>query len=175
MASEALPNPQLSARAPLSDAICPWCIADGSAHRNFHTSSVDAEAFGDDTPVAPADEIALRTPGYNSRQGEAWPSCCVDATAFIAPVGIREIRRRYREWKGEVLAHIIYNMQISGGAGQRLLESLHRDSEPTAFLYQGLHCGRNNSHVTSRRATPAPPSRFGIITGRCSFFLRARG
>ena len=131
----------------LDNTLCPWCIADGSAHSKFHATFVDAEAFADGIPESVIDEISQRTPGYASWQTERWPACCDDATAFLAPVGILEIRERYRELEGEILSQIIYEMQISGGAATRLLTSLDRDKGPTAYLFRCLHCERYRVHI----------------------------
>jgi hypothetical protein len=129
------------------DAICPWCIADGSAHATLGVTFVDTEAFPDGTPDAAMTEISERTPGYAAWQSEVWPSCCDDATAFAGPVGIAEIRERYRELEGFVLSHIIYELGISGGAATRMLQSLRRDASPTAYLFTCLHCGQPRVHV----------------------------
>lgn len=106
----------------LDDAVCPWCIADGSVHDKFEACFVDTEAFSQDTPESAIEEISLRTPGYNSWQNERWPSCCGDAAMFLAPVGTREIRKYYRELEGGILRHIVHNMKVSGDAVRRLLE-----------------------------------------------------
>ena len=67
----------------LDHALCPWCIADGSA-----ASKLDA-AFGElfgkhraSVSEAVASEVNLRTPGYVSWQGEFWLSHCGDACEF---------------------------------------------------------------------------------------------
>jgi uncharacterized protein CbrC (UPF0167 family) len=131
----------------LADAICPWCIADGSAHRKFDAVFVDAEAFADAVPEAVVAEVTERTPGYSSWQSEVWPTCCGDATAFIMPAGISELRARDRSLEGFALNHIIYNMEISGGAATRLLQSLNRESGPTAYLFECLHCRQHHFHI----------------------------
>src|SRR5437870_13445086 len=59
----------------LDDALCPWCIADGSAHKKFDATFVDSEAFADDAPDAAIDEIVECTPGFNTWQSESWPCC----------------------------------------------------------------------------------------------------
>lgn len=133
--------------ADLDDGLCPWCIADGSAHREFDASFVDSEAFAPNVPGPVVAEVSERTPGYNTWQSEEWPACCNDATAFLAPAGISEIRKTYRELEGSVLSHIIYNMSISGGAATRLLESLNIDAGPTAYLFQCLACGEHQFHI----------------------------
>jgi uncharacterized protein CbrC (UPF0167 family) len=129
------------------DAICPWCIASGDAHEMFDASFVDSEAFPEGTPDKAIDEIVERTPGFSAWQGERWPVCCDDATAFLMPAGIAEIRARYRSLEGEVLSHIIYELQVSGGAALRMLESLRADESPTAFLFQCLHCERQHFYL----------------------------
>jgi uncharacterized protein len=130
----------------LDDAICPWCIADGSAHTKFDASFVDTEAFDEDTPEDAVDEIVERTPGFNSFQSETWPSCCDDAAAFLTPAGIKELRSQ-QEMEGNVMGHIVHEMGISGGAAMRLLDSLRKDEGPTAYVFQCLHCHRHLFHI----------------------------
>ena len=129
------------------DALCPWCIADGSAHKKFDAVFADAEAVSEDVPEKVVDEICERTPGYNAWQGGAWPGCCGDAARFLAPVGYAELQANRRDFEGSVLNHIIYEMQISGGAATRLLQSLSRDKGPTAYLFECPACGRHHIHV----------------------------
>jgi uncharacterized protein CbrC (UPF0167 family) len=131
----------------LDDSLCPWCIADGSAHAKLDATFVDTEAFAEGIPESVIDEISERTPGYSSWQSEHWPACCDDATAFLAPVGIQEIREHYRELEGAVLSHIIYEMKISGGAATRLLASLQKDAGPTAYLFRCLDCEQYHFHI----------------------------
>ena len=131
----------------LEDALCPWCIADGSAAAKFEATFVDSEAFPEGTPETVIAEICERTPGYSAWQSEQWPVCCNDGTAFLGPAGIDDIRAKYREYEGAVLSHIIYEMKISGGAATRLLASLRRDAGPTAYLFRCSHCERIHFHI----------------------------
>lgn len=131
----------------LEDAICPWCIADGSANKKFDATFFDAEAVADEVPNAAMDEICERTPGYIAWQEGHWPACCGDAARFVTPAGYAELNAQLREWQGSVLNHIIYNMEISGGAATRLLQSLHRDKGPTAYLFTCPTCSRHHVHV----------------------------
>jgi uncharacterized protein CbrC (UPF0167 family) len=133
--------------AELDESLCPWCIADGSAHRKFDATFVDAAVFADETPEAVVEEVSERTPGFSTWQSDVWPTCCEDATAFIAPAGIAEIRGQFRELEGEILNHIVYEMDVSGGAATRVLQSLNRDGGPTAYVFKCLHCERNHFHV----------------------------
>jgi len=135
------------AEADLDEALCPWCIADGSAHRTFDAGFVDREAFPPDVPPSTTAEISERTPGYDTWQREEWPACCGDAAAFLGPAGIVDIRKNSPELEGSLLGHIIYNMGISGGAATRLLESLDREAGPTAYFFRCLGCGEYKFHI----------------------------
>ena len=129
----------------LDDALCPWCIADGSAHKKFDASFVDERAFAEGVPESAIAEISQRTPGYSSWQTEFWPGCCGDASAFLTPAGIAAIRQRQLE--GVVMNYIVYEMEISGGAANHLLNSLDRDGGPTAYIFQCLHCSQYQVHI----------------------------
>ncbi len=131
----------------LDDAICPWCIADGSAAAAFDATFVDEEGISTDATEAIYDELCRRTPGFNSWQKEQWPMCCEDATAFLAPVGLTELRRDFREREGALLNYIRFEMKITGRAAIDLLESLHLDVGPTAYLFECLHCRRPHFHI----------------------------
>ena len=93
------------------------------------------------------EELASRTPGFSSWQSEQWFSCCNDAMTFLEPAGIQEIRERYRELEFAVLGNILYDLHISGGAATRMLESLHKNSGPTAYIFQCSHCGAYRTYV----------------------------
>ena len=124
----------------LDGSLCPWCIAEGTAHAKFGAIFVDEAALPDGLPETVVDEVARRTPGYSSWQSEQWFACCNDAMTFLEPVGIQDIRDHYRELEFSVLSNIIYDLHISGGAATRVLESLNKKSGPTAYVFQCLHC-----------------------------------
>ena len=131
----------------LGDALCPWCIADGSAHANFDVTFVDSEAFTDTIAETIQADVVERTPGYNAWQGERWPVCCGDATAFIQPAGSKELRDRFREQESALQSHISHGMKISGDAASRLMASLDRVAGPTVFLFRCLRCERVHFHL----------------------------
>jgi hypothetical protein len=137
----------VNAEEELSEAICPWCIADGTAHAKFDATFVDPNAFDEAVPESVVEEITQRTPGFASWQSERWPGCCKDATAFLMPAGIKEIRTQCYELEGTLMSHIVYDLQISGGAATRLLNSLDRDKGPTACVFRCLHCQRHHFHI----------------------------
>jgi uncharacterized protein CbrC (UPF0167 family) len=39
------------------EQLCPWCIADGSAHGEFHALFADAERFGEGIPAGAATRV----------------------------------------------------------------------------------------------------------------------
>jgi uncharacterized protein CbrC (UPF0167 family) len=108
----------------------------------FDAEFFDIEAIGEGASESVVDEITQRTPGFNTWQGGAWPVCCDDATAFLTPVGIQQLREQFRELEGQVLNHIIYNLHISGGAALKMLESIRKDAPPTAYVFRCLHCNQ---------------------------------
>jgi uncharacterized protein len=132
----------------LDGEICPWCIADGAAHKKFGASFFDIEAIDEDVSDKAMDEICERTPGYVAWQQGRWPSCCDDATQFITPAGHHDVELgARREWLHSVMEHIVHEMGISGGAGQRMLRALNRDKGPTAYLFKCASCGKPHVHI----------------------------
>jgi hypothetical protein len=127
--------------------ICPWCIADGSAHRKLKVTFVDAHPLSGKVSHKIIDEVTCQTPGFATWQSEEWPVCCDDACAFLTPIGITEIRRDHYEWEGFLMGHIVHQMQISGGAARQLMESLNKDQGPTAYAFLCLHCNRHHFFI----------------------------
>jgi uncharacterized protein len=124
----------------LGDALCPWCIADGSAHEKFDATFVDSEAFAENSPETAITEITQRTPGFSAWQTEQWQSCCGEPAAFLTPAGIKEIREQYPRLEGDLMMFIVHRLGISGGAARQTLDALQRNQSPTAFVFKCLHC-----------------------------------
>ena len=126
----------------LEDCICPWCIADGTAHQKFNAEFVDAGGIGgygawesvSDDIVA---EVAFRTPGFTGWQQERWFTHCGDAGAFLGRVGHQELL----EYGAEAIAAIKAEIGYEGKDWEDYLESLDKDADPTAYLFRCLHCG----------------------------------
>jgi uncharacterized protein len=128
------------AEAELDDALCPWCIADGSAHEKFDVTFVDSEAFAERSSETAIVEISERTPGFNAWQSENWPSCCGEPAAFLTPAGSKEIREQFPRLEGDLMMFIVHQLGISGGAARQTFEALSKDQSPTAFVFKCLHC-----------------------------------
>jgi uncharacterized protein CbrC (UPF0167 family) len=131
----------------LDESICPWCIADGSAHEMYDASFLDCEGIPGEVPAEAMEEIEYRTPGFSTWQSERWLTCCGEAAAFLEPVGIQEIRQRYPQLEGDLMGYIVHEMQISGGAARRMLESLQKDAGPTAYVFQCLKCAGHKTFI----------------------------
>jgi uncharacterized protein CbrC (UPF0167 family) len=131
----------------LEDALCPWCIADGSAAEKFDASFMDAASLPDEIARDTVAEIATRTPGFNAWQQEKWLTCCGDAAAFLEPVGHADIRARYPQIEGALMMYIVHELGISGAAATRFLQALDRDNGPTAYVFACRHCDNKPAYV----------------------------
>jgi uncharacterized protein CbrC (UPF0167 family) len=68
----------------LEQALCPWCIADGTAAEKFKAEFTDVGVgVPDDVPDSVTAELAERTPGFPGWQQERWLYHCSDAAAFL--------------------------------------------------------------------------------------------
>lgn len=82
-----------------NEAICPWCIADGSAASRFDATFTDAMwAVPDDVPEDVTEEVLCRTPGFTGWLQEEWLHHCGDAAAFLGPVGASEVADLLTPW-----------------------------------------------------------------------------
>lgn len=76
----------------LSGALCPWCIADGSAAKKFRAVFTDTAPL-DGISNEICNELETRTPGFNALQQEQWLTCCDDAAAYL---GAKDEEHRFR-------------------------------------------------------------------------------
>ena len=123
--------------------ICPWCIADGSAHERLGVTFSDEEGVGggsewDEVGEDIIDEIAQRTPGFNGWQQEQWWTHCGDAAQFIGRAGRAELEAH---GKDAVVAIQDSTGLDDGPQWQHFLAALDKDGSPTAYLFRCRHCG----------------------------------
>jgi uncharacterized protein CbrC (UPF0167 family) len=124
--------------------VCPWCIADGSAHARWDASFTDRDGIGgygssDDVPDAVADEIATRTPGFAGWQQEQWWTHCGDGAAFLGRVGYDDASR----YGAELLDALAEGPSFADAAEREsYLRSLDHDGSPTGYAFRCLHCGK---------------------------------
>jgi uncharacterized protein CbrC (UPF0167 family) len=125
----------------LEDCICPWCIADGSAHEKFGAEFTDSEGvggYGDWQPVSQEviEEVTFRTPGFCGWQQERWFTHCNDAGVFLGRAGRKELEQFGAEAINAVKEEIGYD----GEDWNEYFRSLDKDDEPTAYIFRCLHC-----------------------------------
>lgn len=129
----------------LDDCICPWCIADGSAHARFQAEFTDAAGVGGYSsstvlPTAVVEEVAFRTPGFSGWQQEHWLACCGDAAAFAGRAGRAELERQW----ADAIPSIRHDCgMIDDADWQDYFHALSKDGSPTAYVFRCLHCGRH--------------------------------
>jgi uncharacterized protein CbrC (UPF0167 family) len=128
------------------DSICPWCIADGSAHKKLDIFFVEELSIGNNPhrqiwekiPEYIAAEVVFRTPSFFTIQPESWFTHCHDAAAFLGCMGDGE--------------PFIFNekalkaLQKDTGFDddqewQQFLKDLDHMGSPRLYLFQCLHCG----------------------------------
>ncbi|WP_436314477.1 CbrC family protein [Variovorax sp. LjRoot84] len=90
---------------PQEPVLCPWCIADGSAHVNLGASFADAHPLLQAGIAAEiVEEVNLRTPGYESWQQEQWLAHCNDACEFHGDASSEDVKSASQETKSHWLA-----------------------------------------------------------------------
>ena len=68
---------------------CPWCVADGNAHRRYGVTFNEVETGASQEA---ADEVAQRTPGILTWQDWAWPTHCGDVAVYLGQPTGEELR-----------------------------------------------------------------------------------
>jgi uncharacterized protein len=125
----------------LNEALCPWCIADGSAAGRFQAHFVDPGGVGDygsweAVPSSVVDHVAQRTPGFTGWQQERWWTHCGDAAAFLGLAGRAEL---VATWAGAVPS-IRADSQLAESDWPAYFAALDRTQGPTAYVFQCLRC-----------------------------------
>jgi hypothetical protein len=124
------------------EAVCPWCIADGSAHTRLQAEFVARDAVGGDNwesvRAQIADEIAFRTPGFSGWQQERWFTHCSDGAEFLGPMGKQELKQAGAEAVQVIRTECGYNAD----EWEEYFDALNAKDGPTAYLFKCRHCGR---------------------------------
>jgi uncharacterized protein len=127
------------AEAELDRALCPWCIADGTAHAKFDATFHDLVLPADADPEV-IREIAERTPGFANFNPFDWPACCGAPMAYREPAGIAEVRARYPALEAGLMESIVHDLRLAGDRARRFLESLQRDFDPCVHVFSCPAC-----------------------------------
>jgi uncharacterized protein CbrC (UPF0167 family) len=125
------------------EVVCPWCIADGSAHEKRGAEFTDRDSIGgggwEAVPTEVAEEVAFRTPGFSGWQQERWFTHCGDAAAFLGPKGRAELA----ELGTQAVEAIRKESGYKDGEWTQFYNSLDGKYGPaTAYLFRCLHCGK---------------------------------
>jgi uncharacterized protein CbrC (UPF0167 family) len=126
----------------LDGRLCPWCIADGSAHERFDAEFTDTACVGLGwEPVVDevVEEVAFRTPGFAGWQQERWATHCGDASAYLGQADAEDLAGRW----SEAVPAIRADVELSDDDWQALLTSFAKGphGSPTAYVFRCLHCG----------------------------------
>ena len=126
----------------LADCICPWCIADGSAHARFDAEFTDRAGIGDygnweRVPDSIVEEVAFRTPGFSGWQQERWWTHCGDAAEFLGPVGVNEARLLGEEFLSAIRSDAGLD---DDPYWDDYLAALHISNGPTAYAFRCRRC-----------------------------------
>jgi uncharacterized protein CbrC (UPF0167 family) len=128
------------------DPLCPWCIADGSAAREWQASFVAPAYLSDEAraqmPPERLAELEFRTPSFHCLQQERWLDHHGEADEYLGEIGADEYLRLPAEAQAAVRA-------AAGDAPDRPLAdddtvlTLRTDGDgPAVYLFRCLHCGR---------------------------------
>jgi len=124
----------------LDEALCPWCIADGTAAAKFDAEFTDTGwGVPDDVPREVTEQIARRTPGFSGWQQEHWLYHCGDGAAFLGRAGRNELeahpdaldvlRHEHDDWPPDQV--------------EEYLAALDEEGQPTAYVFRCRHCGQH--------------------------------
>ena len=129
--------------------ICPWCIADGSAHDKLGATFTDDVGIGGGrvprtVPESVVEELTCRTPGFFSWQPEQWWTHCGDAAKFIGHAGHDELE----ELGPKAISAIRDSTSLDDGPEwAEFYAALDADGSPTAYVFECLVCGALGGHT----------------------------
>lgn len=127
------------ADAELDDALCPWCIADGTATERFNAIFVDV-GWGIPPGVSPSvlKTLSERTPSFTAWQQEHWLYHCDDAAAYLGRADYFRLSQH-----ADALYMVLHENDEYGwteDASREWVASMSMDESPTAYLFRCLHC-----------------------------------
>ncbi|MGH9822042.1 MAG: CbrC family protein [Blastocatellia bacterium] len=123
----------------LDEHLCPWCVADGAAAKKFDVCFNNTGTM-DNVSEDVMDEIEQRTPGLVAWQEAQWLVCCNDAAAFLGLAGAEELRRSFPKAVPTVKDYLREQLNLSGSDLRDVFDSLDKEGQPTAYVFQCLHC-----------------------------------
>lgn len=119
--------------ADLGRALCPWCLADGSAAERYEAQFTEVDG---EVPMDVVRAVEQRTPGFAGWQQERWLTHCGDAAVFLGRAGVREL---------EPYADVLES--LAADFGESFLSALDAEGQPTAYLFRCWHCARHLAYA----------------------------
>ena len=136
------------------ECICPWCIADGSAHKQLDAEFTDEDGIGDSgrwDKVAKRvkEEVAYRTPGFCAWQAERWWTHCRDAAQFLGRVGRKELIALGPQAMAAIRDSALPRLREAAARGlpdgpiwDKFLASIRKNGSPTVYMFRCVKCGQ---------------------------------
>lgn len=132
----------------LEDAVCPWCIADGSAAAKFDAFFNNVDEIVEEVPASVREEVEKRTPGYITLQEGEWRACCGDAAAFLLRASEKDLlSREFPRSRSALLTELITVVGMSSQEASDFVMSLTSDSDHSAYLFRCLKCSKYQFQV----------------------------
>jgi uncharacterized protein len=121
----------------LDDAICPWCVADGSAARTHGASFVEDVEAG--ASVDEIEELLHRTPGYASWQGERWLVHCAIPMVFHGDLTKAELRFLHDDDRDRFMKEHPYLFEDQ--QWRSLVKHYEPGGQPALYKFKCSRCG----------------------------------
>ncbi len=120
--------------------LCPWCIADGTAHKKFDVEFCDSyplqNAGINESIIA---QVTSRTPGYISWQQEEWLSHCDDACAFLGDATSETIRNM----TPKEMAPLCADHGVDAEWFAKVADTYEPGGQPAIYHFKCLVCNSN--------------------------------
>jgi uncharacterized protein len=128
------------------DPLCPWCIADGSAAREWQASFVAPAYLSEQARAGMTGdqlaELEFRTPSFRCLQQERWLDHHGEADEYLGEIGADEYLRLPAEAQAAVREAAGDDPARPLADGDTVLQLRADGDGPAVYLFRCLHCGR---------------------------------
>ena len=133
----------------LHDSLCPWCIADGSAHNDRGAEFCDGSDFysAPDSPLIPEEEIrelTERTPIYSGWQQPEWKHHCGHGCLFLGAADSHYLRKHRSELEAQVRSAANFGDEKSF---QQFYNSVDGESGVMIWVFRCRVCSALIPHI----------------------------